>query len=340
MNRSESTGGRRRPWGRTRPGTHVPVLLREVLGCLRPSEGEVVVDATLGYGGHAERLARRIGPSGRLIGLDVDRTQLAATGRRLAAEGVAVRTHHANFSHLREILDAEGLDSADVIFADLGVSSMQLDAPERGMGYRHPDAPLDMRLDTAGPRTAADLLATIDEAALSAALRDLADEPDHAKIAAWIVRQRAVAPLMRVSQLTRLVMDAKGLTKRTWRDDASTRYGQLHPAARTFQALRILVNDELGVLRALLEALPACLRPGGRAGIISFHSGEDRLVKQAFGDGCRQGLYARCSSGPLTPRPSEVRANPRSASAKFRWAAAPAPADVPPVDPAPPPPRR
>ncbi len=298
----------------------MPVLLREVLGCLAPAEGDVVVDATLGYGGHAEQIARRIGPTGRLIGLDVDRPQLARTRQRLAARGITVSIHHASFSQLRDILDTEAIDGADVIFADLGVSSMQLDAPERGVGYKHPDAPLDMRLDPTTPRTAADVLATIDEAALSAALRDLADEADHARIAAWIVRQREVTPLTRVSQLVRLVMDAKGLTKRTWRDDPSTRYGRLHPAARTFQALRILVNDELGHLRALLEILPACLRPGGRAGIISFHSGEDRLVKQAFRDGCEGGLYARCSPRPLTPRSSEVRTNPRSASAKFRWA--------------------
>ncbi|MFW6154873.1 MAG: 16S rRNA (cytosine(1402)-N(4))-methyltransferase RsmH [Planctomycetota bacterium] len=332
MSRSKRKGRRRRPqgrrdphrpWGRTRPGTHVPVLCREVLGCLEPAAGEVVVDATLGYGGHAEQLARRIGPTGRLIGLDVDRTQLARTRERLEAKGVTLSTHHANFSQIREVLDADRLDGADVIFADLGVSSMQLDAPERGMGYKHPDAPLDMRMDPTATRTAADVLATIDEAALSAALRDLADEDDHAKIAAWIVRQREVTPLTRVGQLVRLVMDAKGLTKRTWRDDPATRYGRLHPAARTFQALRILVNDELAHLRALLAAVPACLRPGGRVGIISFHSGEDRLVKRAFRDGCEQGVYARCSAKPLTPRPSEVRTNPRSASAKFRWAAVP-----------------
>ena len=301
----------------------MPVLLREVLACLEPAAGEVVVDATLGYGGHAERLARRIGPTGRLIGLDVDRTEVARTRERLAAEGVTISTHYGNFSTIRDILDAERLDAADIIFADLGVSSMQVDAPERGMSYKHPDAPLDMRMDPTAPRTAADLLADIDEAALSAALRDLADEPDHAKIAAWIVRQRAVTPLTRVSQLARLVMDAKGLTKLTWRDDPSTRHGQLHPAARTFQALRILVNDELSALRALLDAAPACLRPGGRIGIISFHSGEDRLVKQSFRDGLRTGLYQSATEDPVTPSREETASNPRSTPAKFRWAAAP-----------------
>jgi 16S rRNA (cytosine1402-N4)-methyltransferase len=280
----------------------------------------VVVDLTLGYGGHAERLARRIGPSGRLIGVDVDRTQLEQTRQRLQTEGVTLAAHHANFSRIRDILDAEALDGADVIFADLGVSSMQLDAPERGMGYQHPDAPLDMRMDPTAPRTAADVLAEIDEAELSAALRDLADEPDHAKIAAWIIRQREVAPLTRISQLTRLVMDAKGLTKRTWREDPSTRYGDLHPAALTFQALRILVNDELARLRALLEALPACLRPGGRVGIISFHSGEDRMVKTAFRDGLGAGTWAEISEHVIRPSPREVRDNPRCASAKYRWA--------------------
>jgi len=309
-----------RPWGRTRKGTHVPVMAREVLGCLRPAEGQTVVDCTIGYGGHAARFCRSIGPTGRLIGLDVDADQLARTRSRLADASPQVHLHHANFDRIRQVLTDEGVEAADVIFADLGLSSMQIDDAERGVSYKHADAPLDMRMDRTAPKTAADVLAEISAEQLSAALAALADEEDHERIAAWIVRQREVAPLTRTSQLVRLIMDAKGLSKRSWRDDAQTRFGKLHPAAKTFQALRILVNDELTHLQRFLAAVPSCLAAGGRIGVISFHSGEDRLVKSALREGYDTGVYAHPAGKPLTPRPSEVRTNPRSASARFRWA--------------------
>jgi 16S rRNA (cytosine1402-N4)-methyltransferase len=196
---------------------------------------------------------------------------------------------------------------------------MQVDDPRRGISYKE-DGLLDMRMDNRLPHTGAELLATLDRAELSRALWELADERDHEKIAQWIVAQREAAPITRVQQLVRLVFDAKGLSRKKWREDPSTRYGELHPAARTFQALRILVNDELNNLRKLLRVAPLCLRPGGRIGIISFHSGEDRLVKEALRYGWNAHVYAVFSHGPIRPGASEVRANPRSASAKFRWA--------------------
>ena len=320
-NRDDRHGVRRRR--RTKPGTHVPVMVREVMASLRPRKGEIVVDCTVGFGGHAARLCRRIGPEGRLIGLDVDGEQLRRTRERLAATGAGVSLHHASYTRLPDILSDSGLDSCDVIFADLGVSSMQIDDPQRGVSYRHADAPLDMRMNRRDGKTASEILATISAGDLSAALADLADEPDHEKIAAWIVQQREVSPLTTTSQLVRLVFDAKGLSKKTWKNHASTRYGELHPAARTFQAIRILTNNELANLSRLLELCPQILRPGGRIGIISFHSGEDRLVKNAFRDGVKSGLYYRISSKALTPRASEVGDNPRSGSAKFRWALTP-----------------
>jgi 16S rRNA (cytosine1402-N4)-methyltransferase len=342
--------------GTTPAGTHVPVLVEEVMACLKPRPGDIVVDCTVGYGGHAAEFIRRIGPMGRLIALDVDAAELERTRQRLSKEGVPVSFHRSNFAGIAKVLRQENLDGCDIIFADLGVSSMQVDNPDRGMSYRH-EGPLDLRMDDRIKQTGADLLNSLSEAQLSAALWELADEPDHQKIARMIVAQRAEQPIMQTSQLVQVVFDAKGLDPKTWRrqhnvarasrpcsftqepsdiprqtrpgehvpprkDKArmASPHGSLHPAARTFQALRILVNDELGVLRELLRIAPYCLRPGGQIGIISFHSGEDRLVKQSFREGVRTGAYESASEDVIVPQSEETRANPRSASAKFRWA--------------------
>jgi 16S rRNA (cytosine1402-N4)-methyltransferase len=155
---------------------------------------------------------------------------------------------------------------------------------------------------------------------LSAALRDLADEPDHERIARAVAERRRRGKIARTAELARLVFDAKGLTRREWREQAAADPGVLHPAARTFQALRMLVNDEPARLKHLLRIAPTCLRPGGRLGIVSFHSGEDRLVKLAVREGLEAGIYEATSDEVIRPSPEELRANPRSASAKFRWA--------------------
>jgi 16S rRNA (cytosine1402-N4)-methyltransferase len=231
------------------------------------------------------------------------------------------------------VLTAEGLDGYDIIFADLGVSSMQIDDPARGFTYKH-DGPLDMRMDERLKRTAADLLATLTADELSAALAELADEPDHERLARRIVQYREHLPIRRTSQLTQLILEVKGLSRRHWREQVAAERDMpgadggpvpsserlLHPAARTFQALRIMVNDELGSLRQLLRAAPYCLRPGGRLGIITFHSGEDRLVRQAFHEGVEAGQYSAAPDEPIRPSPKERYANPRSGPAKFRWA--------------------
>jgi 16S rRNA (cytosine1402-N4)-methyltransferase len=227
--------------------------------------------------------------------------------------------HHANFTDITRVLALEGLaDGCDIILADLGVSSMQIDDPGRGMSYKHDDAPLDMRMDPTAPRTAADLLKSLSEAELSQALWELADEPDHAKIAQWLVRQREFMPIATTGQLKGLIFAAKGMVEKVWKKQAD--YEDAHPAMRTFQALRILVNDELAAVRQLLALAPQCLRPGGRIGIISFHSGEDRLVKNAFRDGYLAGQYEAYSGQAIRPGGREALRNPRSRSAKFRWA--------------------
>lgn len=303
--------------GRTPAGSHVPVLMPEVMECLRPAQGEVVVDCTLGFGGHAAEFMKRIGPTGLLIGLDMDLDELQRTRDRLARIGPNVHTHYTNYAGISQALAAENKANCDIIFADIGVSSMQVDDPSRGISYKNP-GPLDMRMDHRLKRTGAQLLATMDKRELSQALWELSDEPDHEKIAEFIVNQRQVLPIERTEDLVRLIFAAKNTTETAWRKQA--RFADLHPAARTFQALRIMVNDELGSLRALLRQAPSLLSPGGRLGIISFHSGEDRLVKLAFREGYAGGIWSATSVNVIRPTPSEVHSNPRSSSAKFRWA--------------------
>ncbi|MFH1107722.1 MAG: 16S rRNA (cytosine(1402)-N(4))-methyltransferase RsmH [Planctomycetota bacterium] len=326
--------GHVRAQGRTPAGTHVPVLVEEVLAALRPQSGNVVADCTIGYGGHALEFIRRIGPTGRLVGLDVDAVQIERTAARLAVRACPadrpepaataavqahVSLHRSHFAGLGKVLRREGLDGFDVIFADLGVSSMQIDDPNRGFSYKY-DGPLDMRMDDRLPRTAADLLARLSIDELTACLFELADEPQAERIAECIVRRRAVKPVARTGQLVNLVFEAKGLSRREWRDRPTDQRGQLHPAARTFQALRMLVNDETAGLAQFLRIASHCLLPGGRIGVISFHSGEDRLVDNAIRDGVQTGVYAAMVETPIRPTPSEVAANPRSRSAIFRWA--------------------
>ncbi len=184
------------------------------MACLRPAPGEVVVDCTVGYGGHAREFLQRIAPGGKLIGLDVDAAELERTRRRLGRTEVPVSFYHSNFAGLAKVLGQEKLDGFDIIFADLGVSSMQIDDPERGMSYKH-EGPLDMRMDDRLQQTGADLLKRLSEEELSKALWELADEPDHQKIARQIVARRAVEPITRTSQLVQVVFDAKGLDPKT-----------------------------------------------------------------------------------------------------------------------------
>ena len=306
--------------GKTPAGSHIPVLTEEVIAMLNPKPGETIVDCTVGYGGHASEFISRVGPTGKLIALDIDSAELERTRRRLSKENLPVSFHRCNFAGIAKVLKKEELNGCDIIFADLGVSSMQIDNPDRGMSYKY-EGPLDMRMDDRLKQTAANLLNTLSEVKLSRAFLELADEPDHKEIAHMIVTRRAEQAFTQTSQLVEVIFEAKGIIKKIWRQQRRTsKSGSLHPAARTFQALRILVNDELGCLRELLRVAPYCLRPGGRIGIISFHSGEDRLVKHSFRDGVRNCLYQSAAQDAIVPQLKEINSNPRSASAKFRWA--------------------
>ena len=284
--------------GRTPAGMHLPVLVAEVMEVLFPQPGELAVDCTLGYGGHAVELLRRILPGGRLIGLDVDPVELPKTEARLRALGFGAdvfTAHRTNFAGLATLLP----EPADLIFADLGLSSMQIDNPERGFTYKY-DGPLDLRMNPRRGKPASALLAHLDENELARMLSENADEPDADRLARVILQARSST----TTELANLIR-AEG-------DEDTIR--------RVFQALRIAVNDEFGALDALLRSLPFCLKPGGRVAIITFHSGEDRRVKKAFQAGERTGQYSEIAHEVMRAGPEEVRANSRSRSAKLRWA--------------------
>jgi 16S rRNA (cytosine1402-N4)-methyltransferase len=311
-----------RPPRRSTPaGEHRPVLLAQVLEVLSPRPGAVVVDCTLGFAGHAEALARAVGPTGKLVGLDWDAGNLSRATERLAPLGVPHALHHANFAGLPSVLGVESIAAVDGLLADLGMSSMQVDDPERGFSYVR-DGPLDMRMDRSRGRSAAELLASLSTEEIAQALAEYGDEPAAQRLARAIVSARSRQPIERTSDLVRIIGEALQVPVERgggWRLRPDRQRWQTHPAARTFQALRILVNRELANLRELLRVLPSCLKPGGRAAIISFHSGEDRLVKSAFRSGLEQGVYDLAAESPLRADFAEKQANPRSRSAKLRW---------------------
>lgn len=303
--------------GKTPAGSHRPILVAEILNVLALHPGEVAVDCTLGYGGHAGEMLPRLVPAGRLIGLDVDPIEHPKTIARLREAGwneetfLAVRS---NFAALPKVLGDLGLGGVDAILADLGVSSMQLDDPARGFTFKT-DSPLDLRLNPARPPSAADWLARASADELAQTLTDNADEPHADLLARAIVERRPAVPFTRTLQLAEAIRTAlrrhqPGIAEES--ADDSVR--------RVFQAIRIAVNDEFGVLDLFLRNLPFCLNPGGRVAVLTFHSGEDRRVKQAFREGVRAGIYRLTNDDVVRAGPEERRSNPRSTSAKLRWA--------------------
>jgi 16S rRNA (cytosine1402-N4)-methyltransferase len=299
--------------GMTPAGQHVPILVDDVLTVLAPKPGERGVDCTLGFGGHARRLLESITPGGELLALDADPIELPKSVERLARAGFGDDVLHArrtNFAGLAAaIADLGWHDGVDFVLADLGLSSMQIDDPARGFTFKH-DGPLDMRMNPKKGVSVADWLARADEEELARILEEHADEPHARRIAESLTDRRGML------QTTLELADAvrASLAGRVQHEDVDA------SVRRTFQALRIEINDELGVLDNLLRQLPDALRAGGRAAILTFHSGEDRRVKQAFERGAKFGVYAAISDDVVRPSPEERRSNPRSASAKLRWA--------------------
>jgi len=300
---------------------HLPVLTDRVVEFLSPAAPGLIVDATIGLGGHAGALLWE-NPDTRLVGLDRDPRALARAGERLRVFGDRVRLVEEAFDQLPEVIERLDLEPPAAILADLGCSSLQLDDPERGFSFQS-DGPLDMRMGVQGP-TAADLLESLEWNELVKILRDFGEERRAGAIARAIIKRREDAPLRTTAELSRLVQGVLGDHR-----------GRIHPATRTFQALRIAVNDELGQIERFLEPAVRALRPGGRIGIIAFHSLEDRIVKHTF-----RRLAGRCTcppglpvcgcnprrvitvltSSPLRPADDEVARNPRSRSARLRVA--------------------
>lgn len=290
------------------PSIHIPVLLHEVIDSLDLRPGLTVVDGTVGAGGHSSKILPRIQPEGRLIGLDRDPMMLAFAKEKLALvspPSSLVSLIHSSYVDLAEVLKSQGLTQIDRLLVDLGLSSDQLSDRERGFGF-DAGGPLDMRFDTRGGVSAAEFLRTAPVEEITRVFRDWGEEPAADKIAQTIVANRKFDPVDTAADLVRVV--EKVLKVQNPQGS--------HPATRVFQALRIHVNRELDQLVRFLEhVLPTCLAPGGRAVVITFHSIEDRIVKQAFRD---SDVWELATKKPIAPSPTEVRLNPRCRSAKLR----------------------
>lgn len=303
---------------------HQPVLMEKVLEYLAVRPGSTCIDGTVGSGGHADALARAVGKQGRVLGIDRDSQAVERARRRLAVWGKRVCVMQGNYADMKQLAGGAGIQGADAVLLDLGVSSEQLDTPERGFGFTH-EGPLDMRMDTSAPLTAAELVNSLSEQELASLIRNLGEERHARRIARRIAAQRQREPIRTTRELADLVTAAVGGRRGAGR----------HPATRTFQALRMEVNREKQHLEAGLEAAIGMLVNGGRVGVISFHSLEDRAVKTCFRrhagawESLQQGGRAWRGEEPrlrlLTRKPvtadeAEVRRNPRARSAKLRAA--------------------
>ncbi len=290
------------------PVEHEPVMIEQVKELLDPSPGDVIVDATLGAGGHALAILPRILPGGRLIAFDRDTDALSIARGRLAQFESAVTFVHEDFRDLRAGLENLGIRRVDGLIADLGISSMHVDRPERGFSFSK-EGPLDMRMDQSQRLSAHTLVNTWSIEDLTEILGALGEERFAGRIARRIVQARDQQEIQTTAELSELVRQAV---------PAQARYGRIHPATRTFQAIRMAVNDELGALGSLLGSLHEVLNAQARAVVISFHSLEDRMVKRTFAQGKRHDIWTVLTKKPLRASDEEVERNPRSRSAKLR----------------------
>ena len=289
---------------------HQPVLLKEVIEYLAPKPGEIVIDGTIGLGGHSELFLQKILPRGRLIGIDLDCQSLAQAQKRLlTGEQIgSLDLFCDNFANIGDIVGKLGLKGVDVILLDLGISSYQLDTPERGFSFMN-DAQLDMRMSPDNPFSASIVVNDYPEDELIRIFRSYGEERFAKRIAQRIVKYRGREQITTTGQLVAIIKKA-----------APTGWQRIHPATRVFQALRIEVNKELDNLERFLAGFPQWLRPGGRVGIISFHSLEDRLVKRSFRKYKEEEVLEVVTKKPVIPTAEEEQQNPRSRSAKFRVA--------------------
>ena len=277
---------------------------------LNPAPGQVIVDATLGGAGHSEQILQRISPGGMLIGLDRDEEALRLASERLRPFEGSFKLINKNFRYLKESLEQIGVEKVNGIIFDMGISSIQMEAPERGFGIKN-DGPLDMRMDRGQRLTAKELVNRLGENELSQLIRDYGEERFYRRIAKGIVERRRVKEISTTFELTEAVL--KSIPHKY------NKY-KIHPATRTFQALRIKVNDELGSIEQALGELPGVMGKGARACVISFHSLEDRIAKNIFREFKAAGIFKVLTKKPVTAGQDEVIANPRSRSAKLRAA--------------------
>ncbi|MEW6003513.1 MAG: 16S rRNA (cytosine(1402)-N(4))-methyltransferase RsmH [Nitrospirota bacterium] len=284
---------------------HQPVLLREVIKMLNPGHEGTYVDATVGSGGHSEEILKSMGPEGKLIGIDKDDEALKIAGKKLLNRRVILKKD--NFSNMENLLYSEGISQVDGVLFDIGVSMLQLKDPERGFSFTS-DKPLDMRMDRSQKLTAWDVVNKYPERELERILREFGEEHLSREIARAIVRQRSKKTIDTCMELARIVEGVHG------------RRGRIHPATKTFQALRIEVNNELEDLKVGLDSSLRLLKRGGRLCVISYHSLEDRIVKKFMVDSSRKGLLKIITKKPVTPTLEEIRVNPSSRSAKLRAA--------------------
>lgn len=289
---------------------HRPALLRETLELLAPSAGKLIVDCTVGAGGHAKEILRQIAPDGFLIGIDKDADALSYAERSLEEYKGAFKLIHADFKHIEKILAEEGIDKVDGLLFDLGVSSLQLDEPGRGFSFLR-EGPLDMRMDMSADRRASDLVNRLSEDELAEILSGFGEERFSKRISRAIANARKRRPIQTTSELRNIIHGALA---------SSVRYARIDPATRTFQALRIVVNDELGALDDALECAPCILKRAGRACVISFHSLEDRIVKNKFKRFSQEGILRLLNKKPIRPTQDEIEQNSRARSAKLRGA--------------------
>ncbi|MEO1814117.1 MAG: 16S rRNA (cytosine(1402)-N(4))-methyltransferase RsmH [Acetobacterium sp.] len=302
--------------GSTPAGMHRSICVNEILEFLAIKPGQTGLDATLGFGGHTQAMLQCLAGQGHLYATDVDAIELPRTQQRLASNGYGpeiLTIRHLNFSQIDEIARESG--PLDFVLADLGVSSMQIDNPERGFSFKF-DGPLDLRLNPEKGISAAERLSTISMDELEGMFIENADEPNAAAIAKAIIAQRNKG--IEIATTTQLQEIIKEALKKI--PGSNSKEAMKKTCQRCFQALRIDVNDEYEVLYEFLEKLPAVLAPGGRVAILSFHSGEDRLVKKSFQRFFREGIYREVAPGPLRPSAAECHANGRARSAKLRWA--------------------
>ncbi len=291
---------------------HIPVLLQETVANLKLAPGMVVVDGTLGGGGHAKEIIKNISPVGTLIGIDVDNGTLSKAKSELEAIGKEfnVKTQFINdsFRNLKEIVDSADVKEVNAILLDLGFSSDQMDASGRGFSHQR-DEPLQMNLASVGDLTALDIVNSWSEEEIEEVLKDYGEEQFASQIAKAICERREESPIMRTTDLVEVITGATP----NW-----YQHKKIHPATKTFQALRIAVNDELGALQEFLQQAPSVIAPNGRLAIISFHSLEDRIVKQQFVAWEKSGLVKRVNKRVFKPERAEILANRRSRSAKLR----------------------